>query len=815
MTLSRALTFLKVICLTCLLVACESAEERAEGHYQNALALLAEGDEVRAIVELRNVFQLNGSHLEARHLIAKIHRDSGDLQDSYSQYLRLVEQYPDDLLARVALSEMAFQTTNWEELERHGAKAEELAPNDPSVEIITIVRNYRAAIIDENESDREMAANAASSRISSDPDNILLREVIIDNHLRNEELSDALRELDVATAAFPERQRYWQQRLQLLIRMGDEDGAESQLIDMVARFPDDLEQKATLIRYFLSRDKVDEAENFLRQLVTEAEQDDIGPRVDLIRFLLERRGVDAGIAELDDAIATESEPTPFILLKSGIDFTNGRQEEAIQSLELILETAEPDADNNTVKVTLARMLLETGNEVGARSLVETVLADEATQVEALKMNARWLIAADDPDGAIAGLRIALDNSPEDAEALTLMAEANSRKGSNSLARDFLALAVDASGNAPAETIRYARLLISEERYLPAEDILLDALRLAPSNVQLLTLTGDLYLSMEDYGRTNQVIETLRRVETPAAEEAAVGLELRRLESQAGTEEAIAFLESIANQEDATFGAQVALIRARLSTGDTESAVNLAETLLSENPDAPTAKLVMAMTASRIGDLDWAENLYRAVTAEFPNEDGVWLELSRLKLRQGERDAGRAVIDEALAFNPNSAQLLWAQASYFEQDGNFEGAIGIYETLYEADSNNIVVANNLASMLTTYRDDDESLDRAWNIARRFKDSTNPAVQDTYGWIAHRRGDSSEAVDYLQSAAAGLPNDAVVQFHYGEVLRALDQKEDAVAQYRKVLDIAGATDTRPQIAAARQHLTSLEAELASSD
>ena len=44
------------------LAACDTAEERAEAHYQRALALLAAGDDERAMVEFRNVFRLNGEH---------------------------------------------------------------------------------------------------------------------------------------------------------------------------------------------------------------------------------------------------------------------------------------------------------------------------------------------------------------------------------------------------------------------------------------------------------------------------------------------------------------------------------------------------------------------------------------------------------------------------------------------------------------------------------------------------------------------------------------------------------------------------------
>ena len=79
-----------------VLTACKSSEEKAEEHYQAGMELLQKGDTDRALVEFRNVFQLNGQHRAAREEYARIQRERGNLRDSYGQYLRLVEQYPDD-----------------------------------------------------------------------------------------------------------------------------------------------------------------------------------------------------------------------------------------------------------------------------------------------------------------------------------------------------------------------------------------------------------------------------------------------------------------------------------------------------------------------------------------------------------------------------------------------------------------------------------------------------------------------------------------------------------------------------------------------
>ncbi|WP_282130190.1 tetratricopeptide repeat protein, partial [Roseobacter litoralis] len=107
-----------------------------------------------------------------------------------------------------------------------------------------------------------------------------------------------------------------------------------------------------------------------------------------------------------------------------------------------------------------------------------------------------------------------------------------------------------------------------------------------------------------------------------------------------------------------------------------------------------------------------------------------------------------------------------------------------------------------------RTDEASLDRAWAVARRFRDTEIPALQDTFGWILHRRGESEEALPYLEGAAQGLPNDPLVQYHLGKAYEALERPEDALAQFRKVVQIAGPEDQREQVIEARDLIAATE-------
>ncbi len=806
--LSRFIPIVLLLSCTLFLSACDSAEERAEKHYQSALSLIEEGDVDRAMVELRNAFNLNARHKGARRTMAELQLERGNRQGAYRQYLRLAESYPDDLDSRIMLAEMAFTFGNWDEFDRHGTRAEELDAENPRVKVISLVREYRDAIDDDDPSVRRDLGRKADEMLAERPDDILLRNTLIDNALRDQDFTRALAEIDWMIEAEPTNSRYYQERLRVLATLGDESGVEAQLRKMMEIFPDEPAHMETLVRYYVSRKNLDAAEGVLRELSEASAPEDPVPTISLIRFLSAFRDPDSVRAEIKKAVSERPDPVPFQILEASFEFSEGNQKQAIATLQDALSKTEPLDQSLNIKVTLAKMLLATGNEVGARTHVEEVLAEEPTHPGALKMHAAWQIEADETDAAIGELRTALDQNLQDAEAMTLIAKAYARAGQPQLAKDFLAQAVEASGNAPAEALRYAQLLFGEERYLPAEDVLLAALRLAPSNVDLLSALGQLYLRMEDFGRVQSVVDTLRRIGGDTALQAANGIETERLSRQQGLDAAMSFLEDLANNADATLADKISLVQARLSIGDNVGALAYAQKLREEYPDNLALEAVPAVAQIANGNLDAAEASFRQLVEANSAQPEIWLELSRLKLRKGDIEAAYAVINEGLGHLPENADLLWAKASYMERDGDIDGAIEIYEALYEQNSNSVVVANNLASLLSTHREDEASLNRAWTVARRLRDANAPALMDTYGWILHRRENSAEALPYLEKAAEGLPEDPIVQYHLGKAYLALTRPEDALEQFRKAISIAGPTDTRRQVEEARALVQSLQ-------
>jgi tetratricopeptide (TPR) repeat protein len=262
--MTRLIPALVLVTSMLFLSACDSAEERAEKHYQSAILLMSEGDVDRAIVELRNAFNLDSGHINARRTLAEIQFERGNRQGAYRQYLALAETYPDDLDSRIMLSEMAFVSGSWDEFDRHGEQAAKLAPDNPRVDVIALVRAYRAAISDDDATTRRNLGIKADGMLADQPENVLLRNTLIDNALREQDFTRALAEIDWMIKFEPTNSQYYQERLRVFAMLGDMTGVEAQLREMMNVFPEDPAHLETLIRFYVSRNNLDAAEGVLR-----------------------------------------------------------------------------------------------------------------------------------------------------------------------------------------------------------------------------------------------------------------------------------------------------------------------------------------------------------------------------------------------------------------------------------------------------------------------------------------------------------------------------------------------------------------------
>lgn len=802
------------------LSGCENSKDKAARHLASALELVQSGDGDRALVEFRNVFQLDPENIDARRAFADFLLKRGDLGGAYAQYQGVIDRSPTDQVALRGAASVAARISNWPEAVRQADALLALLPDDPEMTAIKIGSDYAVANSKGDADGRAKAAGAARVLLKTRTDDLLLRRVVIDALTRDNDLTGALAALDETIALFPDEASLAAQRISLLAAQDDKPAVEAGLLAMEKQFNDPAVGQ-TLLRWYLSNKEIDKAEAWLRGKTKVEGAPGLQARVQLVLFLKQFRTSEAALAELDEALKvvppadpaadpaaapakTEAPPVTanaLKVLRASILFDEGKHDEGIAAMKAILEGASATDEIRIVKVTLARMLVTVGDLVQSRALVEEVLVEDAGNIEASKLKSAWLIDEDKTDEAVALLRGALESAPRDAQTMTLLAEAYGRAGNRDLQSDMLAQAVEASGKAPGETLRYANFLAGDQKFLPAESLLVDALRLAPDNLDLLGAMGDLYLRMKDWPRADGVAKRLEEIASPQSKALADRLRPALLASQDKVGAAVDYLKGLA-ETSGDLRAQVSLISAYLGDGKTDEAKSLAAALVEKDPKNPVARFVMASVKGATGDMPGAMADYRALITEDPKRADVWVAMIRQTAQAEGQPAAEPLINEALTQLPEQGDLLLMKANMLELRQDIDGAIAIYDKLYTVGSGNLVVANNLASLISSYKTDAPSLDRAWTVARRLNGTEIPAFADTYGWLAQLRGQTTEALPYLELAAKGLETDPLVQFHYAETLKAAGKLPEAKAQYAKVLALVPADDSRAFVVTARK-------------
>ena len=236
------------------------------------------------------------------------------------------------------------------------------------------------------------------------------------------------------------------------------------------------------------------------------------------------------------------------------------------------------------------------------------------------------------------------------------------------------------------------------------------------------------------------------------------------------------------------------INADCSLGPT-TAGNLAPTLqraAANDHFPPLVRAALAVVASQylaqlgeheqsLANLELAWSLLPEHGAE------INLAIATAQLRLGQVDRARELFEEAYRLAPDRCDIAASLAGVLERVGEIDQAATLLDTYYQKHPESLPAANNLAWILAQQGKD---LDRAMKLAKQLveKQTLNPVVLDTAGWIYHLRGDKEMAIDHLSRAANLQPDSAGYQYHLGVALQAAERLPDARRAFAKAIELA---------------------------
>jgi tetratricopeptide (TPR) repeat protein len=787
-----------------VLAACGSASERSAEYLERAREYIAEEDYVKAKLDLRNAIKIDPENVEARMLLVDAAERDRNFRVMFNQLSRVLAIEPDNVDAHVRIGGVLLLGAGTatpgvlEDIEGHIQSALELDPQNVDARVLdgTLMLQRGLGLIragDEEEGRAliESAYDRARQVLSTHPENVAGVALLTRLYLQDEDTEAALVTLNQGIQAAPESSVLYLQRIELLLRLQRWDAAELALLELRDRFPEEKGVQYRLVGFYTGRSRFEDAEAILQSMV-EQYPDDTTAKLQYAQFLANNRDPEVAESTLKGYAAGNPEIYEFRFALATLYEAMARRSDAatdqsaalsdaVAVYEGIIEETQTGDDAILARTSLAKLELQRGDVDAARELIEQVLSEAPSEVEALILRGGIRIDEGQTDDAIADLRTAYRNDPESERALALLAQAHLRAGDVNLAeerlRDLLELA-------PANVFardRLAAILVNRGQSDEALEILEASVESNPS-AEGIALLVDALTRQGRYDDAREAAAPLLASEQrKAAGHYLVG---RVYQAENRHEEAVASFEEAVLASGATPDVLAALTNSLSSLGRPGEALPVIDAWREANPERHEGYTLAGQVYARLQRWDEARAAMEASLARDDTRWPVYRDLAGIELASGNPTAARAALQRGIDVLPENPQLRILLAQVYESQGEFVAAISQYEEVVRISPDADVAANNLAALIADHDQAPDRLQYALELTERLRQSQNPIYIDTVGWVNYRVGNIPEAVSLLERAVSTASKISQLQaqlpqlrYHLGMAYLRADQIDDA--------------------------------------
>lgn len=771
---------LGVILLVATIQACSSPEEKAADYIRNADALFEEGKLQKAAIEYKNALQVNQNQPDAWFGLARIHERKQEWRQAYGVLNKIRELAPNHVDGRIMLGQMLLASNQIDQALTDTKEIMELAPDDArSHSLMAAVQfrleNYAGT---QEEIDKALAIDAGNTEA------ILVQARLL---IAEKKYDEALQILDKTIAANPENVSMYLMKIQAHAQQEDSKAVEMVYLELVKQFPDNNAFKTALARQYLSAKNVDAAEGVLEQIV-ESDPENVDEKIRLVGFKNQFRTSDDAVDLLKAYIASSPEEYRYRFLLAELYERNKQPDEAMAVYQDIVTADELQANGLEARNKIALIELRTGNRDKAEALVNEVLTQDKANENGLLLQAGFQINDRNFDDAVVSARTVLRDNPDSVKALALLGQAYNAMGSRELAVESYTKAFQLNPGIPVVANQLVRTLVAQRKFQQADEMLQASFARGNRSVESIRLFAQVKLSLGEWEKAEEIARQLEKVEgQEAVSQQLLGVVYQGKQEQGASIEAFKRAHELAPDSPQPIAA---LVQTYVRDGKVDEAKRFLNKVLSLHSENVNAYLLLGQLSLYEKDTATAVKHYNKVIEINPNIDAPYRNLAAIYTRSNDLGQAEAVLKRGLEAMPDRPILVMTLASIYERGREFEKAIKLYESLLENDPNLIVAKNNLASLLTDYRQDRASLDKARTISAELKTSQIPQFRDTYAW-ASVKADSNleEAVAILEGIVKENEQVGVYNYHLGEAYRKKGDKDNAIAYLEKAIKQSG--------------------------
>ena len=423
---------------------------------------------------------------------------------------------------------------------------------------------------------------------------------------------------------------------------------------------------------------------------------------------------------------------------------------------------------------LTGLELQQGNADKARAHLRRLLTLKTFQSRQDYLNLVRLLNQNVPPDTLFGVLDALlEMRPDDPQALFAYSLAATGLGQPERADQPSARLVELQPQVDEALLLRAQVLLQTRQAPAATDLLRGFLTSHPRHTAVRLTLARALLEGKDYAGARREFEAVLRYE-PGNADARLAAAL--LAGQMGDRRvARGQLLKLAGDSKQADQANYYLGKLAEDAADTREAI-ARYARVHDGEHRADALLRRASLLAARGDLDAGLALLNAAASDTDDDRLRFLLAQSDLLLDADRPLqAEALINEALAHDPNSMDLLFARSMVLDKLNRRPEMERDLKRILEIDPKN---ANALNAWGYTLANHGERLDEAHDLIKRALEQSpdNPYILDSLGWVLYRKGDLIGAEAHLRRALALLP-DAEVYAHLAEVLHAQGRTTEA--------------------------------------
>lgn len=374
------------------LAGCGDPKQQEAEHLDKAIAFEKAGDDVKAMVELKNVLQLNPKNPEALYHSGLIAERAQQWPQAFSAYQAAVAAKPDHVPALIKVATLQLASGDLPAVEKTLATVEPLATGNPEVMAL------RAAVMLRG-GDLQRAEDLAREALAKAPGQESAIGVVVGVLNARGRTQDAIAFLDQAIQASPKAGSLVALKVATLQAVNDVEGTRHAYDQLVASDPGNDGYRLALADFeYRSGDKT-RARTILEEVAGRTKDVKIlvSAQLALAQMAIEAGDLAGANARIDTVLAKDPNNGSANFLRASILMQQKNVEEAIRTIRLTLR----DAPNWTAALKLLAVAQQqSGNGKLAIDTLRKVVQLTPTDGKAIALLASLLTQSGDTDGAL-------------------------------------------------------------------------------------------------------------------------------------------------------------------------------------------------------------------------------------------------------------------------------------------------------------------------------------------------------------------------------------------------------------------------------